>query len=364
MRRMSLLLVLAVLLSASVTQATIDSTPIRARVAAPQQLAAAGRELSTTLTIEAAAEATLRDLSLAGDGWSVTRWDGLRNLTLTAGGSVQFTLTAVPRAGYGPLVVSAEVNGRPWRQSFDLSPEAYGGILPSDSDRLPPRRFLPSLSGESKEWPRLTLAELTALATPRPAADLPADKNRRICTVTGTIIYLNSAIDTATVWLPATHAHVWLYTGGGFVLGEDTVDENGDFSIDIQDDTDFRVGYSATSNAVVVQEYGIWEDDYVWLSNQYHTPAGATNYHTGQLSPASHPGALHICYDITCAHDYFLDLGWDMARIDAQWPSDGTNFNPYFEELHYESARRLPRWRDLPRVGSLLPRQLRSRSGA
>ena len=60
-------------------------------------------------------------------------------MTLTAGGSVKFTLTAVPRAGYGPLVVSAEVDGRPWRQSFDLSPEAYGGILPSDSDRLPPQ---------------------------------------------------------------------------------------------------------------------------------------------------------------------------------------------------------------------------------
>lgn len=63
----------------------------------------------------------------------------------------------------------------------------------------------------------------------------------------------------------------------------------------------FRFGMSAVSNAVVVQEDGIWEDNYTWTTTNYTPAAGATGTTPASSSPTSHHGALHICTDITYA---------------------------------------------------------------
>jgi len=345
MRRMSLLLALAALLIADAALARIDGAPVRARMERPRHLTTEGTELTTTIVLEAVRAVDLRGLTLAGDGWSVNRWDGPRDLALNAGNPLRFTLSATPRQGYGRLVLSAEVDGKPWRQSFDLSREAYGGILPTDSNELPPRRFLPAVSEGSSRLPQLTYADLAAMSVAKPAMAAAFDKDRIACTVTGTVIYFN---DSTRTWMPPTGAHVWLQlrdaSGFMYSVGTQQLDAEGHFSVEITDDTDFWVGFSATSNAAVVQTSGIWEEDYVWMSTTFHTPDGASNYHTGILQPASHHGALHICVDVTYAHDHFGGLGWDTPRVDVQWPIDGTSsFDSYWDEIHLE---REDAWQD------------------
>jgi hypothetical protein len=335
---MSLLFALAALLVADAALARIDGAPVRARIERPRHLTTEGTELTTTIVLEAARAVDLRGLRLAGEGWTVNRWDGPRDLALSVGNPLRFTLSATPRQGYGRLMLSAEVDGKPWQQSFDLSREAYGGILPTDSDELPPRRFLPAVTDGSSVLPQLTYADLAAMATAEPAPAVAFDKSRTACTVTGTVIYLN---DRTHTWMPPTGVYVWLLlraaNGSTYSVGTQQLDGEGHFSVEITDDTDFWVAWSATSNAAVVQTSGIWEEDYVWISTKYHTTDGASNYHTGILSPASHPGALHICVDVTYAHDHFGGLGWDTSQVDVQWPiDDGSAYNPFWDELYIE----------------------------
>ena len=51
-----------------------------------------------------------------------------------------------------------------------------------------------------------------------------------------------------------------------------------------------------------------------------------TQYDAGHHLPNHHHGALHICTDVTYAHNHFRDLGWDVSRVDVQWPDDDGSF--------------------------------------
>lgn len=339
MRRVTQLLTIGILLAIAATAAAnVVSRPVKARLDRPERFAVAGREFATAVTIEAAAEATLSDAEIKGEGWTVSRWEGSRDLTLAAGGSVRWSLTATPQAGFGPLVLSALVNGKPWRRSFDPSREAYDGLLPTDSDLVPPRRIRAAEGEQFRGTPQLTLAELTAMTPDAPSSAPPADKDRTTCNVYGNLWYLHG---TQSRLLPAFGATVWIQvvpaSGFPYSLGSQRVNEFGRFEIDIPAGSTFRICMSAVSNAVVVQEDGVWEDNYTWTTTNYTLPANATSYNAAIVFPTSHHGALHICTDLTYAHNYFRDLGWDVNRVDVQWPDDdGSFYTPYFDELHLE----------------------------
>ncbi len=339
MRRVTQLLTIGILLAIAATAAAdVVPRPVKAHFDRPQRFAVAGREFATAVTIEAAAEATLSDVEIKGEGWTVSRWEGARELTLAAGGSVRWSLTATPQAGFGPLELSALVNGQPWRRSFDPSREAFAGLLPVDSDLAPPRRILPAGGERFRETPQLTLAELTALAVDGPPPPAPVDKERTTCNVYGNLYYLHG---TQNKLVPAFGASVWIWvlppSGLPYAVGTQNVNESGRFEIEVPAGITFRFGFSAHSNAVVVQEDGVWEDNYTWTTTNYTLPADFTSYNAGIILPNSHHGALHICTDLTYNHNLFRDLGWDKTQVDVQWPDDddgGNLYDPDFEEIH------------------------------
>jgi hypothetical protein len=84
------------------------------------------------------------------------------------------------------------VNGKPWRRSFDPSREAYDGLLPTDSDLVPPRRIR-AAEGRTVPGgtPQLTLAELTAIAADEPSSVPTVEKDRTNCNVYGNLYYLH-----------------------------------------------------------------------------------------------------------------------------------------------------------------------------
>ncbi|MBK6900711.1 MAG: hypothetical protein IPH09_16165 [bacterium] len=339
MRRVTRLLTIVSLLAiAGTAAADIVSLPVKAHLDRPQRFAAAGREFATAVTIEAAGEAILSEVEIKGEGWTVSRWEGARELTLAAGGSVRWLLTATPQAGFGPLVLSALVNGKPWRRSFDPSREAYDGLLPTDSDLVPPRRIRAAEGEQFRGTPQLTMAELTAMAVDEPPPAVPIDKDRTTCNVYGNLWYLHG---TQSLLLPAFGATVWIQvlpeSGWPYSLGSQRVDETGRFEIDVPAGCTFRICMSAVSNAVVVQEDGVWEDNYTWTTTNYTLPANFTSYNAAIVFPTSHHGALHICTDLTYNHNLFRDLGWDKTQVDVQWPDDddgGNLYDPDFEEIH------------------------------
>jgi hypothetical protein len=333
------LLSIGILLAiAGTAAADIVARPVKARLDRPERFAVAGREFTTAVTIEAAADATLRDVEIKGEGWTISRWDGSRELTLAAGGSLRWTLSATPDAGFGPLVLSALVDGKPWRQSFDPSREAYGGLLPTDSDLVPPRRIRAAEGEQFRGTPQLTMAELTAMAADEPPSAVPIDKDRTTCNVYGNLWYLHG---TQSTLLPAFGATVWILvvpaSGLPYPVGTQRVDETGRFEIDVPAGSTFRICMAAVSNAVVVQEDGLWEDNYTWTTTNYTLPANATSYNAAIVFPTSHHGALHICTDLTYTHNQTRDIGWDVSRTDVQWPDDdGSFYIPDFNEIHYE----------------------------
>jgi len=338
-RRVTQLLTSVILLAIAATAAAdVVSRPVKARLDRPERFAVAGREFATAVTIEAAGEATLSDVEIEGEGWTVTRWEGSRELKLAAGGSVRWALSAMPAERFGPLVLSARVNGKPWRRSFDPSREAYDGLLPTDSDLVPPRRVRAAEGDRFKGTPQLTLAELAAMTPDAQPPAQSAGEDRTTCRVYGNLWYLHG---TQSRLLPAFGATVWIQvipeSGWPYSLASQRVDETGRFEFDAPAGCTFRFGMSAVSNAVVVQEDGIWEDNYTWTTTNYTLAANATEYNAGIIFPTSHHGALHICTDVTYAHNYFRDLGRDVNRVDLQWPDDdGSAYSPYFDELHIE----------------------------
>lgn len=329
------------LLAPAPTLATVSNIPVKARLERPERLPAAGREFATALIIEAAQNAEITDLVVAGDGWRVTRWDGQRNFTMTARGSVSFALAATPSTGFGPLVLTAEIDGRPWRKTFDLSREAYGGLLPTDSDLLPPRRILAAGGEKLPPTPQYTLAQLTALAKEAPPSPTGLDKIDLTCTITGNLCYWHTP---DAKWVPAFGAKVWAEVHDAssiivpvYSLGMQSVDEWGRFTMEVPDNVEIRLGFVASSAAVIVQEDGFWEDNYRWYTTLDSIPTGMTHYDAGPVYPNSHAGALHICTDVTYAHNHFRDLGWDAPMVDLQWPdADGSFYTSWIEEVHLE----------------------------
>ncbi len=339
MRRMTCWLVLVALATAGAAWAEVPTFPIRVRMARPERLAAPDREFTAVITFEAARAIELRGLVLAGDGWTGVRCEAPRDLAIGAGQTLDFALAATPRAGCGPLMLTAEIDGRPWRQTFRLTPEDYGGLLPTDSDLLPPERIFPATGEKFPTPPQFTLAEMQALA--RAEVRAPAgEKSRTDCTVTGNICYWHG---TQNRWLPSYGSHVMgvVYVDGAippyYYTAVAETDELGRFSFTVPAGARFAIRFNATSRAARLQEDGIWEDEYKWQTAIVTLAPDQTQYDAGPLYPSHHHGALHICTDVTYSHDYFRDLGWDVSRIDVQWPDDdGSAYSPYFEEMHIE----------------------------
>ncbi|MBU2503269.1 hypothetical protein KJ682_18215, partial [bacterium] len=337
MRRVMVFLLLAVLVAAAPVRADVSRNPIKFRLERPERFPTAGREFTVTLVVEAGRAVEVSGLQLSGSGWGVIRVDGPDAFSLDAGETRRLAVQAVPGAGFGKLAVTAEVEGRTLKKAFDLSREAYGGILPSDSDLLPPRRLLPAGGEKFKTEPSLTLAEMTGMSMEEGAA--PADPDKSLpCTVTGNLCYWHG---TQNRWLPASFATVWVWvyppTGFFYSVGTQKLDETGIFSIQVPDGVTIAIAFAASSNAVVVQEDGFYEDNYVWTTARVAIPVGMTQYNAGPIYPSHHHGALHIVADVTYAHNQYRDLGMDLTKIDAQWPDDdGSFYNDYFEEIHYE----------------------------
>jgi hypothetical protein len=336
MKRLLLVVAAATCALAGPARADLSDSPVRVRMERPERLAEPGREFTAMITIEAARDTRLADIELGGDGWTGVRLDAPRELALAAGTTGRFAIAATSSAGCGPLVLRGTADGRPWRQSFTPTREAWDGLLPVDSDKLPPA-LIRTAGGEKIAAPAgLTMAQLTALA----ADDLPPppDKNGPTCTVTGRLGYWHSRV---AAWAPAFGSHVWarVFPPGGMFYTVPGVEltNDGYFSLDVPTGMSVMIGFGASSRAVVVQEDGLWEDNHVWYTAPFTIPAGQSTYEVGAIHPNSHHGALNICTVITHAHDHFRDLGWDVSKIDLQWPdSDGSFFSSSFVELHLE----------------------------
>lgn len=349
-RGLLLLAILALFAGWNGAEASIRLDSLKARLIGSPTFGVAGQPMTLTVEFQAAREVSWRDLSIQASGWSVDRWTGLPATTLAAGGTTRATLTATPGEAFGPLVLTAEVDGRPWKKSFDLSREAYGGLLPSDSAEPPPVRLLPATSRSFPEAGELPMAAFEAClaadqanppATPGKPAD-PGKIERTPITVTGGISYFHYELGHEVPAYAATVKIFYRIPGVPLFFSSAPVETapDGTFSAEIPGGESYFVKFEA-KNGVVCVEDAYYEDDWVWSTGTFPIPEGVTQLDAGWFSPNTHYGALNIVADISYAHDLSESEGYDAGLTDVQWPDDDENtsyYVPYWEEIHLQTG--------------------------
>lgn len=335
-----------------VSRAAVRQIPVEAHLRGPVREAVAGQPITVEVEISAARAADLGDLTIGGDGWQITRWDGPARVDLAAGASVEWTLTATPAPGFGRLVLSGLLDGRPWQQAFDLDPESSAGRQPSDSSEPPPGRLLQATSRAGIAERELPMEAMRAALVPGVArTGTPAGLQKDVrtpVTITGSIVYWH---DGAGRDIPAFGAKVIAFyrpSGVPFWFSSSDVytEEDGSFSTEIPIPCDFYIKIEASNRAAVVEDAS-WEADWVWSTGVMEVPSGATEFDAGWIAPTSHQGALHIMSDLTYLHDLLRDAGYDVGSVDVQWPDDGEEtsyYSDYFDEIHLQRADAWDDW--------------------
>lgn len=338
-----LFLIAALALAAGSARADIRTDPVKVHLAGPPRFAVAGAPFSATIEVAAARRVRIGALTASGPGWQVTAWDAPPELELDTGSTRQLSLTAVPAAGFGPLVLRAEVDGRPWRQLLDLSPDAYQGRVATDSPLLPPRRVLAAGSTALPAEPELSYAALSLVGSDDPSGGTQKEPIRDGLTMHGKIRYWH---EVSNQWVPAYGAKVMIVAwapGPPTTWGPVHTSMDGSYSIEIPLGTTHYWVWFQASNWAAVLEDPVWEDDWNWSTGIFELPPGVTDYDAGWSWPESHRGALHLMSDLTFGHDMMAEAGYGLDHVDVQWPEDDDGapgwYNPLYNEVHITRGR-------------------------
>lgn len=105
------------------------------------------------------------------------------------------------------------------------------------------------------------------------------------------------------------------------------------------DDPDIYVRFECDTDAVNVQDgFDPLEEDYSWSTDDDPWDDFTGNDIDFGIMRPSDPSqyqAVHIHNSITRVHRFVLEYNGDFVpEVDAQWPEDSTEYNPFFEDMY------------------------------
>ncbi len=358
-KTLSILLVISMFaLSASIARADVRTLP-KVRIDVENlRPAETGKPFVTTIEVVFPRDGVANSFTLAGEDWTVSKFDVPQTLAARRGESLSINVGAVPQDTSKPLTFSFVWEGETISETILLS-KAYL------EKRLRPYGL---------QWRPGTMP-VEAQATQRGKADRngPDRESGGECanmnlTIRGRFVYERFGEDCAGAGecTPADGITVRIVDSDlvfDETMWESQTNSNGDFlAIFNWDDCDIfgcdcpdiYVEFEADTDVVTVQSSDILEIDYSWSTDDnVMEDFTGTNIDFGTLLPADpDPGeldtnpAVHIHNSITLAHLWVLiNDGTNVEEVDVQWPDGDTGafYNTFFEEIHVSVGRQ---WRE------------------
>lgn len=115
------------------------------------------------------------------------------------------------------------------------------------------------------------------------------------------------------------------------------------FNYDMDEDPDIYLEIEASNNRVTVEDSGLLEENYTWVTGT-HDDFDGTYIDFGEFTGSDedlHP-VLHILTTGTRCYRWYADLGYvNIDYVEVQWPEDPDEvswYNPTFEEIHISTG--------------------------
>ncbi len=357
MRRVytQLLAVLILMTAAAVAEATINTNPIKLRIAGTPTAAKAWETYTGTFTLEAGIQVELTDIAFVGDGWNAKNFQAPTTLVMMPGQIIQVPFSAIPTDAEQPVGLSFKIGDREYTNKVPTGPDFL-------ADKMAPSRMVPAADSKyaaaDLQWPEKNYSKMAEAKAARDAgtplgeaAEKGASDKARTIRVTGRITY--DRIDN----LDNPQRRVADYPQGIRVEAYDhdsSWDEFLDFGF-TDEDGRFRLSFtwdpcyfcderpdiyvqivSENFNVVVETAWLEWNYTWVgWTENDYE----GTDLDFGRLRLDGDVPAAHIFKSMNHASEVFQDHGYDMDLVDIQWPGDADFYNPYFNEIHISEDR-------------------------
>lgn len=353
-----LLVALALGPFANPARATVESQPVRVRITGPRPVAESGLPLRAMLELSVKKTAVIENLRIEGDGWSGRLVPaGPAGFAVTDAAPSRLEVECTPSRASAPLVIAYEVDGRTYRQQFDLSPEGAA------ARRGRPVREVPRTAPNGLPVP----PGLERMPTPGPdepatfearaeraagRLDLATPEATQMVFANGTIVYTRE--DGVQIGADGVTIELWdWHEPNHRLIGTAVTDRWGNFSVggafaDPADPyPDLFVSFRSANAYVHVASDG---DDapYRW------TTAPVMNFTGGSLKlegltpidEGTH-AALHILTDL------MRDRRWyeanditTMPFITARWPVNHGDVSHYHSEVNEIHLRADTGWNE------------------
>lgn len=355
-RRTLLLGTLALSVVVAPAGATIVEDPVSVRITGDIPVARPGQAVRVAFELRAARTVEISNLAIEGDGWAgkatIARPP---RFAVMSSASLRVEFDAIPRRPDSRLVLRYDVEGRTYREVFDLSPaadqrrRAGGGVRvlttppdirrtgsPNATLRAEPRGF--DFSGPIGKT-------VPTIATQPPVKATTG----RLVQVTGTFVYKRDYRVQATdpyVWLGVDGLTVQIWendyagTGQSVKLGEGTTDAFGNFDVSffwgevLESQPDILVFFIADNSKFAV----LPESDpvpYFWAAGPYPNFTGTHLDLGGLTSPSEFDyGVLNILTDL------MRDWRWLYTRHGVDLPPLTINYPITHNDVsHYHPAQ-------------------------
>ena len=316
--------------------------------AGPIPQAEPGKALTGAIRICMSRPATVADVRIEGDGWSVRLLDPRASWSPTAGRTEPIGFEATPADPTRPLTVTFTVDGVRETRGMDISPAHFAALRrPGRLERLtgaPPPRLAPAVR-ETPCAPVPPVEDGTWAPTPAaPRTGEAGAQNYREMTVTGQLAFERP--DHVTVGADGVTVRVWnenLLINN--LMGTTTTGTDGTFSVTFGWDPliyweewpDIFIEFEAASDHALTRstDFATW--GYRWTTGTMRDFDGF-DYDLGTWVPADDAAALCLQTDLVRAWRWFNEnLGLDVPRTIGLWPdpSPGVSFYvPFLREVH------------------------------
>lgn len=340
----SLLAALAVSLCATTALATVRPQPVRVRITGPRPVAEAGRPLRATLELSVKTTAVLENFRIEGEGWRGRLVSANpAGIAVTDAAPARVEVECTPSRVASPLVVAYEVDGRTYRQPFDLSPEGAAArrgrpvrsVALTAPNRLPVAPELARMPDPAPDEP----ATFEARAERAAGRFAPASpEGTRMVSAQGTVVYTRE--DGIQIGADGVTIELWdWHEPNPRLIATSVSDRWGNFNVGglfsdpAESDPDLYVSFRSANAYVHVASDG---DDppYRWttapvmdFTGQVLTLDGLTPIDEGTHA------ALHILTDLMRDRRWYEAHGvTTMPFITARWPVNHNEVSHYHSE--------------------------------
>ncbi len=317
--------------------------PIEIKMSPDTRPAVSGQEYAGVLELHLGTDGMLTELSLAGDGWTVLRFDAPALPLRAQSGILRIPFRALPRDADEPIIVSLRFNGFKLSKPIDKGPAYFarrGQVfravpVPESELPRPVREPAGDVAGEGR-------------GTQGKDAD-----GRTTLRFDGRIVYQRS--DGQWVGADRLDVRVWdSDTIGHETMWEGYTDTTGYFDTDWfpwddpDDDPDLVVYFETETDWVDVTDSSIAELTYTWETEEIENFQG--NHHNfGNLTVASDlMPALHLHSTVTRARRWVYTRSngyYSLPQVQVEWPDNSSSSPSWYQcwggdesEIHTTSA--------------------------